>query len=448
MVTKNQTKKLKKITELKTEEWRCEHMQNFMRFLEEKVQPIGVKLGSQRHLLAVRDGLVLSMPLIIVGSIFLVLSSLPIPGYIELISSIFGEDWTSNMGFVVNATFGMMALISSFGITNSLVKSYNIDGNAAGIISLCSFLLVTPLTKDNGIDMTYMGSKGLFVSLLIGLIVGEIYRKMVQAEIIIKLPDGVPPAVSKSFVALIPSSVCLTLFWIIRLVINQVGLVNLHEVIGKVIGIPLSYVGGGFIGGLIAVLVTGIFWSVGILGWDLVQSVLNPLWLQMLDENRLAFQAGNDIPHILNTTFFNVFVWMGGSGSIIGLAILLMFFSKSQQNKELGKLGFPPNIFNISEPIVFGFPIVMNPLILIPFTLAPLVIYVISYTAMATGLVAKTAGILVPWTMPPIIGGYLATGGHISGAVLQLVCLIVSILIYYPFFRMIDNQYYKDELNR
>lgn len=166
----------------------------------------------------------------------------------------------------------------------------------------------------------------------------------------------------------------------------------------------------------------------------------------MLDENRIAFQAGDAIPHILNTTFFNVFVWMGGSGSIIGLAILLMFFSKSKQNKELGKLGLPPNIFNISEPIMFGFPVVMNPLILIPFTITPVVIYIISYTAMATGLVAKTAGILVPWTMPPIIGGYLATGGHLSGAMLQAVCLLVSIAIYYPFFRMIDNQYYQNEL--
>ncbi|MBP1039503.1 PTS cellobiose transporter subunit IIC [Vagococcus sp. BWB3-3] len=421
-------------------------MNGLMVFLEEKVQPIGVKIGGQRHLLAVRDGLVLSMPLIIVGSLFLVLSSLPIPGYQEFIGSIFGEEWTSTMGFVVNSTFGVMALISSFGIANSLVKSYSIDGNTAGIISLCSLLLVTPLTKDNGIDMTYMGSKGLFVSLLIGLIVGEIYRRMVQAEIVIKLPDSVPPAVSKSFVALIPAAVCLTFFWVLRLVIASVGLGNLHEVIGKVVGVPLSYVGGGFIGGLVAVLVTGIFWSVGILGWDLVQSVLNPLWLQMLDENRLAFQAGKEIPHILNTTFFNVFVWMGGSGSIIGLAILLMFFSKSKQNKELGKLGFPPNVFNISEPIMFGFPVVMNPLILIPFTITPIVIYIISYSAMVTGIVAKTAGILVPWTMPPIIGGYLATGGHISGAILQLVCLIVSIVIYYPFFRMIDNQYYQDEL--
>lgn len=417
-------------------------MNGVMGFLEEKVQPIGVKIGGQRHLLAVRDGLVLSMPLIIVGSLFLVLSSLPIPGYQALIASVFGDEWTSTMGFVVNSTFGVMALISSFGIANSLVKSYNMDGNTAGIISLCSLLLVTPLTKDNGIDMSYMGSKGLFVSLMIGLMVGEIYRRMVQADIVIKLPESVPPAVSKSFVALIPAAVCLTLFWVLRLVIASVGLSNLHEVIGKIVGVPLSYIGGG----LVAVFVTGLFWSVGILGWDLVQSVLNPLWLQMLDENRVAFQVGEEIPHILNTTFFNVFVWMGGSGSIIGLAILLMFFSKSRQNKELGKLGFPPNVFNISEPIMFGFPVVMNPLILIPFTITPIVIYMISYTAMATGIVAKTAGILVPWTMPPIIGGYLATGGHVSGAVLQLVCLFISILIYYPFFRMIDNQYYQDEL--
>lgn len=420
-------------------------MNKLMTFMEEKIQPIGMKVGNQRHLLAIRDGLVLAMPIIIVGSLFLVLSSLPIPHYEEFIASVFGENWTTNMGVVVDSTFGIMAFITSYGIANSLVKSYGLDGNVAGIISVCSFLIVTPFTEDKGIDMNYMGSKGLFVAIIIALIVGEIYRRMVQAEIVIKLPESVPPAVSKSFVALIPALVCLTLFWIVRLVISFFHFENLHEIVGDILGGPLSYVGGGFWGGLVAVIITGLFWSVGILGWDLVQSVLNPLWLQMLDENRQAFQSGQEIPHILNTTFFNVFVWMGGGGTIIGLAILLMFFAKSKQNQELGKLGFPPNIFNISEPIMFGFPVVMNPIILIPFTVVPIVVYLISYIAMATGMVAKTAGVLVPWTMPPILGGYLATGGHISGAILQLICLVVSILIYYPFFKIFDNQYYEQE---
>lgn len=422
-------------------------MDKFLKILEEKIQPIGVKVGGQKHLLAVRDGLVLSMPVIIIGSLFLVLSNLPIPGYTEFISGIFGSEWTSNMGIVVNSTFGIMALIASFGITNSLVKQYNLDGNVAGVISLCCFLILTPLTKDGGIDMAYMGSKGLFVAIIVSLIVGEIFRRLVEANIVIKMPDGVPPAVSRSFVALIPASICLTLFWIVRLLVGGFWNTNLHEIVGNVLGVPLSYIGGGFIGGLLAVIFTGLFWSVGILGWDIVQSVLNPVWLQMLDENRVAFQSGQEIPHILNTTFFNVFVWMGGSGSIIGLAFLLAFFSKSQRNKELGKLGFAPNIFNISEPIMFGLPVVMNPLILIPFTLTPIVIYIISYVSMYTGLVAKTSGALVPWTMPPILGGYLATGGHVSGAVLQIVCLVVSVLIYYPFFKMLDNQYFKEENN-
>lgn len=420
-------------------------MEKFMAFLEEKIQPIGAKVGAQKHLLSVRDGLVLSMPVIIIGSLFLVLANLPIPGYADFVSSIFGENWASNMGIVVNSTFGVMALISSFGIANSLVKQYKLDGNVAGVISLCSFLIVTPLTEDGGINMAFMGSKGLFVAIIIGLTVGEIFRKLVEANIVIKMPEGVPPAVSRSFVALIPASICLTLFWIIRLLVGYFGNTNVHDLIGTILGVPLTYVGGGFVGGLFAVIFTGLFWSVGILGWDIVQSVLNPVWLQMLDENRVAFQAGQEVPHILNTTFFNVFVWMGGSGSIIGLAILLMFFSKSQRNKELGKLGFAPNIFNISEPIMFGLPVVMNPLILIPFTITPIVIYMVSYFAMATGLVAKTAGVLVPWTMPPILGGYLATGGHISGAILQLVCLFISVAIYYPFFKMLDTQYYKEE---
>ncbi len=412
--------------------------------MDNKVLPLGIKIGGQRHLLAIRDGMAASIPLIIVGSIFLIIGNLPIPGYTEFVSGIFGPDWVTKLNYAVDATFSIMALICVFAISNSLANKYAVDGVSAGFISLAAFLVVTPLTGDGGIPLGYLGSKGLFVAIIVSLISTEIFRIMVQKDIVIKMPENVPPAVSKSFVALIPSILTITLFWVLRLVIESAGFGNMHEIIAVILGKPLSYLGGGYVGGLVAILITSLFWTVGIHGWDLVLSVMQPTYMLMLDQNRIAFQAGQEIPNIINYSFFNVFVWMGGSGVLIAVAVLLVLRSRSKQMKELAKIAVPPTIFGVNEPVMFGFPIVMNPIMLIPYVLAPLVVFTVSYAAMYFKIVPMTNGVMVPWTMPPLIGGYLATGS-IMGSILQLVNIIISVAIYYPFFKAADDNAYRGE---
>jgi PTS system cellobiose-specific IIC component len=414
------------------------------KFMEEKMLPWGMKIGGEKHLVAIRDGLVTTMPLIIIGSIFVILSNVPWEGFNLFVTSIFGGEWRSKLDFVVQVTFGVMALFNSFAIAYSLATTYRVSGLSAGVLAASVFLLVTPI-EDGGIQMSYLGSRGLIVAIITSLITAEIFRLFVQKNIVIRMPENVPPAVSRSFIALIPSFFCLSLFWVIRLLVESFGNTNVHDLLYSLVGQPLSIIGGGFIGGLFAIMFTSLFWSVGIHGWDLVLSVLQPTWIQMIDENRIAFQNGETIPHIINYTCMNTFVWIGGSGVILGLAILLLVRSKSKYLKELGKLGFPSTVFNVNEPIMFGLPVVMNPLILFPYILTPVVCYIISYKTVAMGIV-RPAVVLVPWSMPPIIGGYLATGGHISGAILQLVNLTVSIAIYYPFFKMLDNRTLASEL--
>ncbi|QIK69408.1 PTS cellobiose transporter subunit IIC [Erysipelothrix sp. HDW6C] len=414
------------------------------KFMNEKVLPLGMKIGGQRHLLAIRDGMAASIPLIIVGSIFLIIGNLPIPGYTEFVAGIFGADWTVKLDYAVNATFSIMALICVFAISNSLANKYSVDGVSAGFISLAAFLVVTPLTADGGIPLAYMGSKGLFVAIVVSLVSTEIFRFMVQKDIVIKMPENVPPAVSKSFVALIPSILTVTLFWVIRLIVEATGFGNIHEIIAVILGGPLSYLGGGYVGGLVAILITSLFWTVGIHGWDLVLSVMQPTYMLMLDQNRVAFQAGAEIPNIINYSFYNVFVWMGGSGVLIAIAVLLILRSRSRQMKELAKIAVPPTVFGVNEPLMFGFPIVMNPIMIIPYVLAPVVVFTISYAAMYFKIVPMTNGVMVPWTMPPLIGGYLATGS-IKGTLLQLVNIIISVAIYYPFFKIADDTAYAIE---
>lgn len=413
-------------------------------FMNDKVLPIGVKIGGQRHLMSIRDGMAASIPLIIVGSIFLIITNFPIEGYTEFVAGIFGAGWADKLNYAVDATFSIMALVCVFAISNSLALKYNVDGASAGIMALATFILVTPLTKDGGIPLAYMGSKGLFVAIIISIVSTEIFRIMVQKNIVIKMPENVPPAVSKSFVALIPSIITITLFLIIRLLVERAGLVNLHEIIAVILGKPLSYLGGGYAGGLVAILITSLFWIVGIHGWDLVLSVMQPTYMLMLDQNRMAAQAGQDIPNIINYTFFNVFVWMGGSGVLFAVAILLAFRSRSRQMKELAKVAVAPTVFGVNEPVMFGLPIVMNPIMVIPYVLAPIVIFSISYLSMYFNIVPRTNGVMVPWTMPPIIGGYLATGS-IRGALLQLINIVIAVAIYYPFFKIMDDTAYKVE---
>jgi cellobiose PTS system EIIC component len=434
-------------------------MSKFTDVLENKVMPVAGRIAGQRHLQALRDGLILTMPLIIVGSIFLILGFLPIPGYEDFMAKTFGDAWLTKLLYPVAATFDIMALIAGFGIAYRLAEKYNVEPLSAGAISVSAFLLATPFEVSflaegateavmvgGAIPAALMGSKGLFVAMLIAMLSTEIYRYIIQKNIVFRLPDGVPPAVSKSFVALIPGAIVIFVVWILRILVENTDFGSLHNIVGELLGKPLGVLGGSLIGSLVAVFLVQLLWSTGLHGASIVGGVMGPIWLAATDANRLAFQNGADeLPNIFTAQFFDLFVYIGGSGATFALVVMMLLRARSQQMKQLGRLAFGPGLFNINEPITFGMPIVMNPLMIVPFILAPLSIVITTYIAMSTGLVAKPVGIAVPWTMPPIIGGYLATGGKVSGALLQLFNFCVTFAIYYPFFRMWDRQKYAEE---
>lgn len=433
-------------------------MAKFTQMLEEKVMPVAGKIAGQKHLQALRDGLILTMPLIIVGSIFLILGFIPIDSYPQFMADTFGADWLTKLLYPVNATFDIMALIAGFGIAYRLAEHYKVDPLNAGAVSVAAFILSTPyftLFTPEGADaalkvggvlpMAFLGSKGLFVAIIIALFSTEIYRWVIQKNIVIKMPDGVPPSVSKSFVALFPAFLVILVVWVIRLLIEKTSFETLHNVIGQLLQEPLGALGGTLIGGLIAVLLIQLLWSTGLHGASIVGGVMGPVWLAATDANRLALQAGEEMPKIITQQFIDIFIYMGGSGATFAFALMMLLFARSQHAKQLGRLSIGPGIFNINEPITFGAPVVMNPLLLIPFILAPMALVVTTYIGMSTGFAPKTSGIAIPWTTPPIIGGYLATGGNWRGAAMQLINLAVTFAIYYPFFRMWDKQNFETE---
>ncbi|WP_019391624.1 PTS cellobiose transporter subunit IIC [Priestia filamentosa] len=433
-------------------------MSKFNRFLEDKVMVVAGKVAGQRHLQALRDGLILTMPLLIIGSLFLILANFPVEGYLNFMEKTFGESWATKLGYPVSATFDIMALIASFGIAYRLAEKYGVDALSAGAISVSAFLLATPysflytppgseagIEVTGGIPVALLGSKGLFVAMILALVSTEIYRFIIQRNIVIKMPDGVPPAVSKSFVALIPGFIIITLVWIVRLTIENTSFESVHNIVNQLLQEPLGALGGGLVGTVIAVLLQQLLWVCGLHGATIVGGVMDPIWYSFMDENRLAFQNGTEIPNIVTKQFVDVWINMGGSGATFTLVVAMILFAKSQQMKQLGRLSTGPGIFNINEPVIFGMPVVLNPLMMVPFILTPVVLVVITYVSMQIGLVAKPAGIAVPWTTPPILSGYLATGGKISGAVIQVVNMAVAFLIYFPFLKMWDVQKYKEE---
>ncbi|OLU36102.1 PTS cellobiose transporter subunit IIC [Ileibacterium valens] len=434
--------KLQKETKNRTKE---DLRKGLLSFLENRLAPLGEKIGSQRHLKALREGILIAMPLVLIGSFFVLIKDFPVDAWTAWLKE---NGAYALLDAMANNSFGLMALITSFGIADRLSRSYGTDGVSAGVLSLAAFLLVTPIISNEagaaGIPYSALGGKGIFSAILVSMVSAEIYRWFIQKNITIKMPGSVPEAVSKSFSALIPGLVILIVFAIVKILLEITGLGSLNDILSRVIGVPLGYIAGTLPGTFVAVLLNSLFWFCGVNGGQVVGSVMNPLWIQYADANRVALAAGEALPNIITAPFMDLFVYMGVGGATIGLALCLLFFSRSKEFKTLGKVSGIPALFNINTAILFTFPTVLNPIMLIPFVLTPVINAIVTHFAMLSGLVPLTTGVTLPWTTPPVIGGFLATGSW-QGAVLQIVLVAVSFAIYYPFFKAADLRKLEEE---
>ncbi len=427
--------------------------------LERYVLPFALKIASQKHVLSVRDGIILNMPFMLIGSFFLIFAYLPIPSYANMMGEVFGAAWREKLLYPVKATYDIMAIISSFGIAYRLAEKYKtLDPLTTGAVSLVAFILTIPqntlFQPLNGateqivkgvLPMNFIGSQGLFVAIVIAILSTEIYRFVHDRNLVINMPAGVPPAVAKSFLALIPGFAVMAVVLALRLGVEATPFGNINNMIATLIGIPMHHIGGTLPGMIFSVILIGLLWMVGLHGDAIVLVFIQPVWLSNMSENLTAFQNGQPIPHIITQQFYDLWIAPGGTGALLGLVIFMLLRARSAQMKQLGKIAAPGCLFNISEPMVFGIPLVMNPYFAIPFILTPVILVIVTYTAMATGLVTPPVGIALPFTTPIFISGYLATGGHISGTVIQVVNLAISLVIYYPFFRAWDKLKYKEE---
>lgn len=421
--------------------------EKFGDFIDNKLLPVAGKISTQRHLMALRDGMLAYLPFTIIASVFLILAFIPIPGYTEFVTNLFNDGgvWQGKLILVANSTMDVGGLFVLIATAYSLAKSYSVDKLQAALTALAAFLVVTPFlagAEGSGIPVVKVGAQAMFLAFIVAMVSVEIYRRIEQKGIVIKMPESVPPAVAKPFASLVPAFITIVFFWAIRVVFDIVLESDLFTMINLIIGKPLLLLGGSLPGFILALLFEQLLWFFGIHGGAIVSSgAMNPIWTVLEDANRLASIAGEIPTNIINLSFRNSFASIGVVGAVIAIVIV----AKSRQYKEVGKVGLVPYMFNIGEPILFGIPLMLNPLYFIPLVITPAVSSLIAYFAFATSLVPIPTGLAqLPWTTPPIISGYLVTGS-ITGSILQIVLLIVTTLIWIPFVKIADKQIYKAE---
>ena len=424
-------------------------MEKLMKWFEEKLVPPMAKIGTQRHLLAIRNGVVSTLSLILIGTFFMVFINLPFPGWNEFIAP-----YSATIVLPFRITMGLMAIYATFVMGSDLAKSYGLDSVTGGILSLGTFFMlqvpVNVLTPEEAplgwvLPMSSLGASGMFAGILSMIFAVEVYRFFKKRNITIKMPEQVPPAVARSFEALIPGAVILTTTWLIRSVAGfdvNAALLSLFEPLTNILG-------NNLLGVLLPMFLIHLLWSFGIHGMSIVGAVVRPMWLIMLDENAKALADGTaatKLPYIAPEQFYQWTVTIGGAGATIVVSVLFLFFCKSKFLKEVGRFSIIPGIFNINEPMIFGAPMMLNPYMFIPFNLVPLVLTIVSYFAVKLEMVNGFT-VLPTWTLPAPIGGYLSAGNDWRVVVLIVINTLIAFIIYYPFVKAYDKKMLSDEQN-
>ena len=422
-------------------------MSKAIEILEEKLVPVAAWIAENKYVNGIRRAFIMMMPLLMIGSLFLMITAFPLPAYQRGMASLLGENWKDIFDIPVSATFNLIALFVAFLVAQQLAKQFELDSIAVGLLSLASFLILTPLgnTSEFGqvITFTWLGSKGMFVAMVIGVVTVKIFHFFVKRDILVKMPDGVPPEVIKSFEALIPGTVILATALLLRVGMEHTSYGTIHDFVYKMLALPLRALGTSYIGSILTVFAISILWSVGINSGSMVNGFVRPFWLENQAENIAALQAGQPLPHVITEQFFDM-IFMGGAGATLSLLLAIVIFAKSKHIKSVGAIGIVPGIFNINEPVLFGLPVILNPIMLIPFNIVPMVFVTTQYIAMNIGLVSKPLGVAFPWPTPAIISGFI-TVGDLTGSLMQLANLIIGAMIYLPFLRIIDKASKKEE---
>jgi len=396
--------------------------------LNRRVAPALTALSENTYLSAIRAGMVSVVPLTIIGGLFIVVSYFPLASWEKVVAP-----YLQLLQVPVTATFGLLAVFVCFSIGYDLGKRLKQEAIVSASIATLIFLMLQIQLKDLTFAMDGLGSKGLFTAVIIALVSVRVQKFFTDKGVVIKLPENVPAIVYESFLSLTPLFFLVLVFWLIRFVLG-VDINNLVQTAFK----PLVFALNTLPGILVYAFLVTLLWSVGINGDNSMDAIVAPIFLQYLAANVEATTRGLPLPYVTANGFFTTFVNVGGTGATIALALIMMN-SKEPGFRKVSRISLPTQIFQINEPIFFGFPIVLNPIFMIPYILNALILTAATYLLMYWDIIHKPF-VNVPWTTPPIIGHYLVSGGDWKAALWGAISIVVAMAVYFPFAKAAERQ--------
>ncbi|EME7220119.1 PTS system, cellobiose-specific IIC component [Enterococcus sp. 3G1_DIV0629] len=421
--------------------------------LSEKMLPIVSKMSSQRHLLAIRDSFIVTMPLVMAASVMVLLNALIFSN--ATIQRVLDLSPLAELASIVNnGTMSILAIIVCYNIGWNLATHYIqigvIDDPSfspvhAGILSTAVMFILMPLSSTvtlldgntaeaTGVFLQSLtSSSGLATAMIAALVSTELFIKLAKMKSFkIKMPEGVPPAVATSFNSLVPEIVVILFFSVVVFTLNHTTGLNVPQLIELAIQTPLKAFVLSVPGILFLQFFSDFLWVFGMHGSSILAPIRQAPLLQSIQENMDAFSVGKEIPNIITEPFTNAFGLIGGGGCILPLVIAILWASKRQEQRSIAKFGLTTCLFNITEPIMFGLPVVMNPIYMIPCAIIPSINLIIAYAATSLGIISKTVA-AAPWITPPVIQSFIATGGDIRAAVLTVILIILDVFLFLPF---------------
>jgi PTS system cellobiose-specific IIC component len=419
---------------------------------------VSAGLNKVHGLMAVKDSFIDLMPFIIVGSFATLFGSVichPANGLARFgmqdgqIVNVLGylSNFQSLFSAINYATMNCMSIILAYLLGATYSRYFDLPKQITGLCTLVCYLILVPtFIERNGeiisnlLSVNYTNARGLFLAIIVGLISTRVFAAIVKSgKLTLKMPESVPAGVSASFAVLFPLIATCFIFGVVGFAFRSIVGMHISDAIYKFLQYPMEGIMQYPWGVIILVLICQAFWIVGIHGSNVVDVVRSSVGLATLAANAALLESGQQMTNIFTYTFWNTYCTIGGSGCTLGLLIAIFIVAKKADIRAIGKLSLAPAFFGINEPLIFGLPLVLNPMFVIPFVLAPVASATIGYISTAIGF-ASPAYVMIPWTTPFIVNAFLSTGGSIGTVITQLVCIVVVTLIYLPFVKINDMQ--------
>lgn len=407
----------------------------------EKMKPFFEKVSRNKYLRAIKDGFIAGMPIIIFSSIFMLVAYVP---------NIWGFYWPQNIEAMIvkpySYSMGILGLLVAGTTAKNLTDSFNRDLPAAKqinniatlITAIIGFLLLSSDPIEGGFGSGFLGTSGLLSAFVAAFITVNVYHFFIKRDITIKMPEEVPPNIAQTFKDIFPLSVSVLLMYGVDLIIRHFFGINFAQAVIQLFQ-PLFSAADGYIGIAIIYGAMAMFWFIGVHGPSIVEPAITAIALVNIDNNLALLNAGEQATNIITPSLQYFVATMGGTGATLVVPYMFMLMAKSKQNKAIGRASVVPTSFGVNEPILFGAPLVLNPVFFVPFIATPILnVWIFKFFVDVLGMNAFSY--VLPWTTPGPLGIVLGTGFAAMSFVLALVLIVVDVLVYYPFFKVYDNQ--------